>query len=74
MSSIIGYTYEADEHCANCAAQRLIGTGRGPIDANGVPFDGVDTEGNIIMPRFAHDEVPEDINCGTCGDVIAEAA
>ena len=74
MSMIIGYTYEADEHCTSCASKRFIGTGSGPVDANGVPFDGTDDEGNPIMPRFVHDEVLETISCGTCGDTIVEAA
>lgn len=72
MVMIIGYAYEAEEHCRNCARNRFAGTAPGEIDHNGVPVEAVDRENNTISPRFTSDEVLQDIHCGTCGDTIVE--
>ncbi len=73
MVMIIGYAYEADEHCRKCAREKFTGHGSGEMDENGVPVDAIDDEGNTISPRFITDQVINDVYCGTCGDIIAEA-
>lgn len=54
---IIGYTYNADCHCVDCANQyfdNVIGV--------------VDSEGNPIHPIFDHFE--HNIVCAQCGETI----
>ncbi len=66
MSRIIGWTYEADYHCNDCALKRFGEIGlRNP--------ETKDREGNPLHPVFSTDEVLEDIHCGDCGALIAEA-
>lgn len=56
---IIGYAYEADVPCTDCAEDRF-----------GVPAlwhgTATDREGNEIHPIFASDESQDD-HCGDCG-------
>ncbi len=72
--TVIGYTYEADCHCVDCAVKRFgFGTaqtelpGDALLDENDIPADQLDNEGNPIHPIFASDE-GESI----CGDCFAE--
>lgn len=61
MPSVIAYAYEADIHCADCAAKRFP-TGHG-----------TDREGNEIHPVFDTDEQDASgVYCGDCGDEISE--
>ena len=67
----IAYTYDADVHCPSCALKRF---GK---DADGF-ITGTDSEGNpvgIISPsdewsNGLGDGAPEELHCGTCGDLI----
>lgn len=83
---VIGYTYNADCHCVNCARDSLnqgqfghmIDCPDGPgDDENGIPYDSIDREGNSIHPIFSTDEgyvddegVEHAYSCGDCGAVI----
>ena len=75
---IIAYTYEADVHCPACtkkAGQRMLLDHRHPyamgtswIDDNGIEYDLVNSEGNLIHPVFNTDEDPDGTftRCGDC--------
>jgi hypothetical protein len=55
---IVGYAYEADVHCVDCAVARF-GSQQHWRDA-------VDNEGNPIHPIFAGDENASEEVCGDC--------
>ncbi len=63
---ILGYDYEADHHCVDCAEDRF------PLEEQGrwIDEDAVDAEGNPVHPIFSTDEVGEDEVCGDCGAAI----
>ena len=61
----IAYTYEASEHCEDCAERRFGRDDRGDIV-------GVDNEGNEVGVIAPWDEVLRTLVCGTCGAVIME--
>jgi len=66
---IVGYTYEADLHCNDCAIARF-----GPVveRVEGPSLQGVDNEGNEIHPIFLDqlDEFDYEPHCGDCGALI----
>lgn len=68
-TDIVGYAYDADEHCEPCAYDRF-----GATLEDGTAED---SEGNPVHPIFA-DHEPSDVwrgcYCGDCGDVIVEGA
>lgn len=68
-ADVIGYTYEADEHCESCAIERF---GAALYDETAE-----DAEGNPPHPIFG-DHEPSNAwigcYCGTCGDEIVEGA
>jgi hypothetical protein len=60
----IAYTYEASEHCTDCATARF------GEDTNGyVPEIAQDSEGNTVGAVFDPFE-ERDMVCGTCHDLI----
>lgn len=64
---IVGYTYEADTHCLDCATKRF----KDHLDSNGFVREYVtDTEGNPIHPIFLGDEFDHTPFCGTCREQI----
>jgi hypothetical protein len=79
---VIGYTYNADYHCTDCA---IVAFGEHP---DSPPIhrwcaDGIDADGNAPTPITADAEWwdrnpdPDErvaLICGTCGDVIDEQA
>lgn len=77
MARITGYTYEADLHCPACtkgATQRMkldhhhpYAMGKSCKDQNGVEYDLIDAEGNLIRPLFVTDEHPSTPTCADCG-------
>ena len=73
---IIGYAYEADLHCVNCAVKRFSVTEPHKInmamelDCNGISIDQPDNEGNPVHPIFSTDEQLEIPHCGDCHQVI----
>lgn len=76
---ITGYAYEADVHCCACtrrAAVRMKLDHNHPYamggpckDDNGVEYDLVDREGNLIHPLFNTDEV-QFTHCGDCREEL----
>lgn len=62
---VIGYTFNADNHCNSCTKKIYKDDGYGH-------YYGVDDEGNQIHPIFGTDEILETMNCGACGDYIYE--
>ena len=66
MSDPIAYTYEASEHCPNCAAARFGRDERGFIAENSFDADS-NPVGAIFEPFDDRDMV-----CGTCSGVIHE--
>ncbi len=60
MIYIIGYAYEADVHCADCAKVRF----NGRLDL------AVDAEGNPVHPIFSTDEKEHPLHCADCGLLI----
>lgn len=60
-TDIIGYSYEADHHCVECAQVRF---------GSPVPDDAEDEEGNPVHPIFAGDEFEEPPVCGDCGEAL----
>ncbi|GAC1496214.1 MAG: hypothetical protein NVS1B2_16190 [Vulcanimicrobiaceae bacterium] len=59
------YTYEASEHCIECALARF---GRDP---NGfVPASAEDNDGNPVGAAFDFEDAERDLSCGTCSTVI----
>ena len=64
----IAYTYEASEHCPDCAFARF-----GRDQYGFVPEDATDGEGNpigAVAPWEAFED--RDMSCGTCGALIHE--
>lgn len=61
---ILGWAYEADLHCYDCAEKRF---GVKKLE-NG---DAKDSEGNEVHPIFASNETIPFV-CGTCGKEIGE--
>jgi hypothetical protein len=65
--TVIGWTYEADTHCCECARERFGDA----IDNDDSPPE--DNEGNEVHPMFASDEAdPSGEYCGDCGEEISE--
>lgn len=80
---IIGYSYEADCHCVECAQKRF---GHSPqsiltacvslpiaaveFDEHGLPDRQDDNEGNPVHPIFSTDEQLEPQHCGDCHERI----
>lgn len=64
---VIGYTYEADYHCVDCAEKRF-----GPGVDNLGKEPKYDNEGNMVHPIFASDEFEETESCGDCGATIRD--
>jgi hypothetical protein len=59
--SIIGYAYNADYHCVDCAK------------AAGMTKDGAtDSEGSEVHPIFASDELENGACCGDCFCELSE--
>jgi hypothetical protein len=70
MVKVIGYTYEADEHCVNCTKNRF---GDDAVALH-PKQECKDNDGNPIHPIFDIDEHPNTgIHCGDCGDEIYPA-
>ena len=74
---IIGYAYEADHHCIDCAQSRTFKREPNPDlhgqDANGIPYDAIDNERNPIHPMFSTDEhSPHGEYCRDCHKEISE--
>lgn len=65
---IICYTYEADAHCTECAANRF---GESLLNESKPPLD---REGNPIHPMFGSDlsDCDGSPTCGTCCKRILE--
>ena len=60
----IGYTYDADTHCPDCAELRF---------GEGVPEGVADSEGNEPGAIFTNTESDTPGSCGTCGADIDTA-
>lgn len=74
---IVAYTYDADHHCTECAKKTHGATladldpDQLDVDANGIPFDAEDSEGNQVHPVFPGDCDEETVTtCGDCGKTI----
>lgn len=73
---IIGYTYDADIHCPDCAThaaavgimQRVPPLNMG-VDEHGLALDLVDRDGNPVRPVFDTDEA-SDTHCGDCREPL----
>ena len=64
-ATVIGWAYEADLHCEDCARARFGAT----LDAP----DTEDRDGNPVHPMFSTDEAPaEGEYCGDCGAEISK--
>ena len=60
----IAYTFEASEHCQNCAKNRF------GLDDNGL-ITGTDNEGETVAAVYSWEAFEDrDMACGTCGAVI----
>ena len=65
MTSIIAYTFEADNHCVDCTSKRFqymdfyLNPPAEGCDANGLHEYQVDSEGNLVHPVFSTDEWQE---------------
>jgi hypothetical protein len=80
MIEVIGYSYEADLHCVDCAKKRFgheddnAKHGKyvpSEVDENYVRYDAMDNEGNPVHPIFSTDELsPNGSHCGDCGCLI----
>lgn len=68
MSDPIAYTYEASEHCPDCAEKRF---GRCE-EHQQIACCVEDDEGNEPGAVAPWDEWDRDMVCGTCGEVIRE--
>lgn len=56
---IIGYVYDADEHCISCTNKRFYG--KKAL---------IDFEGNAIHPIFLGDELDTPPVCGDCLELL----
>ena len=70
--TIIGYAYDADTHCVPCTKLRFPTPGDEP-DEHSIPMYAEDTERNPITPIFSWTEILQDVYCGQCRGIIAEA-
>ena len=61
--SVVFWTYEASEHCNDCALKRF---GRDALDND----ETTDSEDNPLRPVFDTDEVLNPPYCGTCRNPI----
>ena len=77
---VIAYAYGAAKHCPDCTkkdweSDRLqrdanhVHASPG-LDDNGLPFDLVDSEGNIIGAEFDDTEVDCPAHCDKCGEFL----
>ena len=68
---IVGWTYEADVHCNDCATSRF-GTDQDTYTGSGRSLEGVDNEGNNINPLFLDHLADFDyaVICGDCFEPI----
>lgn len=81
-ADVIGYAYEADVHCIECAQQafahgKLHRDPQHPhaqpgFDWEGLPLDACDREGNRIHAVFADDEGAESEHCGDCNVALID--
>ncbi len=78
---IIGYTYEADIHCVDCAFnEAVVGSlkRQPPLfvdsDEMGMALDLVDREGNKVRPVYSIDEGATAAYCGDCFGRLMEKA
>jgi hypothetical protein len=62
---VIGYTYEADCHCLDCAGKRFPENDR-------CELYGTDREGNEIHPIFFDTEFDSVPVCGDCFEILAD--
>lgn len=60
-TDVVGYAYEADVHCVDCAVKRFAG-GSGLELPDNVIY--TDEEGNEVSPIFNGEDAYED--CGEC--------
>lgn len=60
--TIIGWAYEADVHCVDCAEKRFPVI---RVNDSGKVLDGIDAEGNEIVPVFVDTCVGDEV-CGDC--------
>ena len=56
---VIGYAYEADMHCPDCARKRFKN-----------PDKATDNEGNEVRPIFLGDEHDSPPYCGDCHELL----
>ena len=59
MTHIIGYAYEADHHCPDCARERF--------GEAGLEHGADDNDGNPVAAMFEGEEVDAPMHCGSCG-------
>jgi hypothetical protein len=59
-ATVVAYTYEAGEHCLDCAAGRF---GLGEIHA-------FDSEGNAVYPVFLDQTAGDSFTCDTCFQAV----
>ena len=62
---VVAYTYEADEHCLDCARKAW---------SDQILDDGdiyaTDSEGNPVHPVFLDQTTEETFACGTCRELV----
>lgn len=56
---LLGYSYESDIHCVECANERF-----------GDDDGAIDREGNGVYPVFCWDTLEDDCYCGTCQELV----
>lgn len=70
-TDVVGFAYEADLHCVDCAIGRF-----GPDIMGQDPAEPEDDEGNPISPVFdgedAYSEDGAPYCCGDCGSALVE--
>ena len=86
--NILYWTYEADEHCCQCAEKRFGESlfavsraierdtfGHGEEFHSNVSAEAIDDEGNAVMPVYNVDtpQIERGVYCGTCHAEIIEA-
>lgn len=71
---VLGYTYDCDTHCPDCARERF-----GSDDRGYVPDTATDSEGNFVGAIFDDTEwydyyatEAQSLYCGTCSELIDE--
>ena len=62
---VIGYTYEADVHCIECAKNRF-----GTSDPTNPYLNITDNEGNSVYPIFLDSEWDSHPVCGDCLELL----